>query len=148
METGYFCAWRVLSHQQGWEKGKKPKIPHFFLHNSAKKSLGNRLQRLALQEDWVVGDPQGTSNAEGNSSMEQLLEKSARTSSSSRLGAPQPFFFLMENSGFIAMRTRMLLCRVSLVFLEGTTADLRTQKGLKRPETAKQFSSRWQENLS
>lgn len=29
MQTGYFHAWRVLSHQQGWEKGKKPKIPHF-----------------------------------------------------------------------------------------------------------------------
>lgn len=63
----------------GLGEGQKAKNPTFFLHNSAKKSLGNWLQRLALQEDGVVGDPQGINNVEGNSSKEQLVEKSART---------------------------------------------------------------------
>lgn len=48
------------------------------------------------------------------------------------------------------MRTRVLLCWAVIpgcvMFLECTTADLQAQKGLWRPETAKQFSARCQKN--
>lgn len=38
------------------------------------------------------------------------------------------------------------LCRASPVSLEGTTADLQAQKGLRRPETAKHFPATCQKN--